>query len=125
MAKQFPAELSSPAVFRCVRVSGTDDDADEEFAYQTSVNISGHVFKGVLYDHGPESRHTTMGASEDSSVGGGAEQFNLVAGSAVAMNPEAAVISSGLTTINPSLYQAPLNAFMAGMQLFPPPRSSN
>ncbi|PQM38555.1 protein SHI RELATED SEQUENCE 5 [Prunus yedoensis var. nudiflora] len=49
---QFPSEVSSPAVFRCVRVSAMDD-ADDQYAYQTAVNIGGHVFKGLLYDQGP------------------------------------------------------------------------
>ncbi|KAK6131253.1 hypothetical protein DH2020_035010 [Rehmannia glutinosa] len=51
----FPAEVNSPAVFRCVRVSAVDN-AEEHLAYQTAVNIGGHVFKGILYDQGPETR---------------------------------------------------------------------
>ncbi|PPD81987.1 hypothetical protein GOBAR_DD21070 [Gossypium barbadense] len=38
----FPAELSSEAVFRCVRVSNVED-ADDQYAYQTAVNIGGHA----------------------------------------------------------------------------------
>lgn len=30
------------------------DDTVNEIAYQTSVNIGGHVFSGLLYDQGPE-----------------------------------------------------------------------
>ncbi|KAL1833756.1 hypothetical protein ACET3Z_003407 [Daucus carota] len=54
----FPAELSIPATFRCVRVS-CDENAVDEYAYQTSVNIQGHVFKGILYDQGPAAQETS------------------------------------------------------------------
>ncbi|ONK73651.1 uncharacterized protein A4U43_C04F33830 [Asparagus officinalis] len=51
----FRREVSLPAVFRCVRVSQVDEGDQEELAYQTSVSIGGgHLFKGILYDHGPE-----------------------------------------------------------------------
>lgn len=122
VGQQFPAEVSYPAVFRCVRMSGMDD-AEEEFAYQTSVNIAGHVFKGILYDHGPESRYTTMEGGEGSSGGGGGQQFNLIAGAATATGSAAVATSGNPTMIDPSMYPAPLNAFMAGTQFFPPPRS--
>lgn len=47
----FPGEVSSPAVFRCIHVSSIDNAVDQ-YAYQTSVKIAGHVFKGILYDQG-------------------------------------------------------------------------
>ncbi|KAF7809693.1 protein SHI RELATED SEQUENCE 1-like isoform X1 [Senna tora] len=50
--EDFPAVVNSHAEFKCVRVSSVDD-ADEQYAYQTAVNIGGHVFRGILYDHGP------------------------------------------------------------------------
>ncbi|KAL0741490.1 hypothetical protein Bca4012_083003 [Brassica carinata] len=49
----FPAELSSIADFRCVKVSSIDDEK-EQYAYQTTVNIGGHVFRGILHDQGLE-----------------------------------------------------------------------
>ncbi|XP_055814739.1 protein SHI RELATED SEQUENCE 1 [Solanum dulcamara] len=49
----FPGEVSFPAVFRCIRVSSIDNVVDQ-YAYQTSVKIAGHVFKGILYDQGPD-----------------------------------------------------------------------
>ncbi|KAK4805029.1 hypothetical protein SAY86_004846 [Trapa natans] len=123
VGQQFPAEVSSPAVFRCVRMSGMDD-ADEELAYQTSVNIAGHVFKGILYDHGPYSRYTATECGEGTSGGGGAQQFNLIAAGSSPATASAAVTTTGNPTmIDPSMYPAPLNAFMAGTQFFPPPRS--
>ncbi|KAM7518207.1 hypothetical protein LguiB_017169 [Lonicera macranthoides] len=103
----FPAELSSPAVFRCVRVNSMDN-TDEQLAYQTAVNIGGHVFKGILYDQGPETG--------SSSSGGGTSQqppHNFIT----------ATTSNNPPFYDPSInYPAPLNAFMAGSPYFPPPR---
>ncbi|KAG1360638.1 putative protein SHORT INTERNODES [Cocos nucifera] len=53
-AASFPPEVSSQAVFRCVRVSPVDE-AEDEYAYQTAVSIGGRLFKGILYDQGPEA----------------------------------------------------------------------
>ncbi|KAM7264087.1 hypothetical protein ACFE04_001770 [Oxalis oulophora] len=50
---EFPAEIRSTATFRCVRVSSMNDD-NNKYAYQASVNIGGHQFKGILYDEGPD-----------------------------------------------------------------------
>ena len=97
------------------------DDVDEEFAYQTAVNIAGHVFKGILYDQGPESRYTSGGESS--------QQLNLIteaaATTAAAATTTAAATSSnpGTSMLDPSLYPVPLNAFFAGTQFFPPARS--
>ncbi|GKA53235.1 SHI related sequence 5-like protein, partial [Tanacetum coccineum] len=66
----FPAEVSSQAVFRCVRVTAMDEE-EEQLAYQTAVSIGGHVFKGILYDRGPESRYNHPGGGDNSSGGGG------------------------------------------------------
>ncbi|XP_023003919.1 protein SHI RELATED SEQUENCE 1-like isoform X2 [Cucurbita maxima] len=113
----FPAELNSPAVFRCVRLSSTDD-TDDQYAYQTAVNIGGHVFKGILYDQGPENNYVPGETS--SSGGGGLQPLNFIAGAADAN----AASSAALPLLDPSsLYSAPLNSFMAGTQFFLPPRS--
>ncbi|KAK4796278.1 hypothetical protein SAY86_028604 [Trapa natans] len=120
--QQLPPEVRSQAVFRCIRVSGMED-ADEEFAYQTSVNIAGHLFKGILYDHGLEQHYNTVGDGEGSTgVGPGAQQFNLVAGGSSAEMSPPATTAGNPTMIDPSLYPAPLNDFMAGMQFFPQSR---
>ncbi|KAL4312121.1 hypothetical protein GQ457_01G009440 [Hibiscus cannabinus] len=122
---QLPQEVSSPAVFRCVKVSAVDDE-DEELAYQTSVNIAGHVFKGILYDQGPESHYTSAGETSHS------QQLNLI--TTVATTAEtagtittttAAASSSHPVTsmLDPSLFPPPFNAFIAGTPFFPPPRS--
>ncbi|KAK8683739.1 hypothetical protein V6N13_039790 [Hibiscus sabdariffa] len=113
---QFPTEVSSQGVFRCVKVSAMDD-VDEEFAYQTSVSIAGHVFKGILYDQGPENRYTSGGESSP--------QLNLITAAATptTTTPVSTSSNPGPNMADPSVYPAPLNAFIAGTQFFPPPRS--
>ncbi|KAL8244280.1 hypothetical protein R6Q59_010538 [Mikania micrantha] len=122
----FPGEVSSPAVFRCVRVSAMDE-AEEQLAYQTAVSIGGHVFKGILYDHGPENRYNQSGEGS-SSAGGGVtqlQQLNLItSGSTSATGVETVSINPAVSFIDPSsTYPTPFSAFMAGTQFFPPPRS--
>ncbi|KZV29207.1 Lateral root primordium protein-related [Dorcoceras hygrometricum] len=124
-----PSEVTSQAVFRCVKVSAIDD-AEDHYAYQTEVNISGHVFKGILYDQGTESHY--MAAGETSSGGGsvsaGVQQLNLITGTSATATSAATTSaalggSSASLFLDPSLYPAPINSFMAGTQFFPPPRS--
>ncbi|GFY95842.1 lateral root primordium (LRP) protein-like protein [Actinidia rufa] len=113
----FPPEVNSAAVFRCVRVSAMDD-ADEQFAYQTAVNIGGHVFKGILYDQGPDSRHS--GGCESSS-GGGQQPLHLINAAATTTTATTGNIPA-VTMPYSSMYPTPLCAFLAGTQFFPPPR---
>ncbi|MED6186871.1 hypothetical protein PIB30_070825 [Stylosanthes scabra] len=54
--EEFPASMSSMGIFRCVRVRSMDESVNE-IAYQTSVNIGGHLFTGLLYDQGPHHHH--------------------------------------------------------------------
>ncbi|GLT42836.1 hypothetical protein SLA2020_168170 [Shorea laevis] len=117
-AGSFPAEVSSPATFRCVRVSSIDDAVDQ-YAYQTTVVIGGHVFKGILYDQGLESHYTTGECSsretQQSNV-----QVNaaapVLAGAAPSSSPVAATQTPALPS---SSYAPPFNAFMAaGTQFF-------
>ncbi|KAA8536059.1 hypothetical protein F0562_028537 [Nyssa sinensis] len=101
----FPAEVNLSAVFRCIRVS-SNDNAVDQYAYQTAVNIGGHVFRGILYDQGPESHFATG----ESSSGGLLQHANL---------PTAITTCSA----SPSSFPSPLNAFMRGTQYFPYPKS--
>ncbi|KAG9148046.1 hypothetical protein Leryth_003623 [Lithospermum erythrorhizon] len=108
----FPAEVNSPAVFRCVKVSSAVDDAEEKYAYQTAVSIRGHVFKGILYDQGPENIHYSGGG--DGPTGGGdgvhhQQPLNLIA-------------AATTTMIDSSVYPTPLSAFMVGSPFFQPSR---
>ncbi|XP_029127125.1 protein SHI RELATED SEQUENCE 3-like [Cajanus cajan] len=57
---RFPAIMSSTALFSCVQVRSMDDTVNE-IAYQTSVNIGGRVFSGLLYDQGPEQSFNARG----------------------------------------------------------------
>nr|GMD58164.1 protein SHI RELATED SEQUENCE 1-like [Ipomoea batatas] len=99
----FPAKVSLTAAFQCVRMRSVDD-GDDQYAYQAAVNIGGHVFKGILYDEGPES-HTaaTSGATTAAAT---------------------ASDHQGSGYVDPaSIYPAPLSTFMAGT-FFPPPARS-
>ncbi|KAF7828906.1 protein SHI RELATED SEQUENCE 1-like isoform X1 [Senna tora] len=119
----FPPLVSSSVEFRCVRVSSMDE-ADEQYAYQTAVNIGGHVFRGILYDHGPDSSYMSTGDTSSTGAGGGVQPLNLIA-AAPALPTTAALGSSTASLVDPSLYAAPLNTFMSGSgtQFFPHPRS--
>ena len=114
----FPAQYNSEAVFRCVRVSSTDDADHEQLAYQTAVNIGGHVFKGILYDQGP------YGGGESSSRGGGGggQPLSLITAATTTATVATTSYHQGVNMLDPSFYSAPLNAFMTGTQFFPPPR---
>ncbi|CAL0314459.1 unnamed protein product [Lupinus luteus] len=121
----FPAMVSSSAEFRCVRVSSMEV-TEGEYAYQTAVNIGGHVFKGILYDQGPDhSTSVNTGGGESSSTGvlgdGGVQFSNLIT-----TTTTVTTITTAGALVDPSfLYPTQLNTFMplSGRQLFPHPRS--
>ncbi|KAH6811912.1 hypothetical protein C2S51_025674 [Perilla frutescens var. frutescens] len=79
--ENLPAEMCFPAVFRCVRVSSMDNAVDQ-YAYQTSVSIGGHVFTGILYDQGPEPQGTAgnyvTGESSSSAAAAAAAAAGLL-----------------------------------------------
>ncbi|WOL04296.1 protein SHI RELATED SEQUENCE 1-like [Canna indica] len=111
----FPAEVSSPAVFRCVRVSPMDD-AEDEFAYQTSVSIGGHVFKGILYDQGPDS----YGESSSSTAAAAITTTAAAVAANLSAPPSSTTAAASTGLLDPAtLYPTPLSAFMAGTQFFP------
>ncbi|XP_016464049.2 protein SHI RELATED SEQUENCE 1-like isoform X1 [Nicotiana tabacum] len=119
----FPAEVSSQAVFRCVKVSAIDD-AEDQFAYQTAVNIGGHLFKGILYDQGPEGRYSGGGGESSSGSAAAQQALNFITGATTSTTAAAATSHQQQhgTMFDPSVYPTPINAFMAGTQFFPPPR---
>jgi hypothetical protein len=87
-------------------------DAVDEYAYQTSVNIGGHVFRGILYDQGPESRYSTAGEGSSLAL----EQPNLATASTTnSANAEPLILASS----SPFHF----NAFMPGKQFLPRPKS--
>lgn len=113
---QFPHELNSPAVFQCVRVNSMDTP-EEQYAYQTAVNIGGHVFKGILYDQGPDAPYNAGGDLSSSTAADADQNLSLITASTTAA-------PASVNPFDPSLYpNIPLNTFMAGTQFFPPPRS--
>ncbi|XP_057739135.1 protein SHI RELATED SEQUENCE 6 isoform X2 [Arachis stenosperma] len=57
--ESLPGHVRAPAVFKCHRVS-TVGNGENEFAYLATVHISGHVFRGFLYDHGVDPKNTIM-----------------------------------------------------------------
>ncbi|KAG6577238.1 Protein EXPRESSION OF TERPENOIDS 1, partial [Cucurbita argyrosperma subsp. sororia] len=107
----FPAEVNSTAVFRCVRMTTLDEPTGtDQYAYQTAVNIGGHIFKGILYDHGPDQHHHHHNPPISASPDGGALLITT-AESAAPLDP-------------PPSYPAPLNSYIpAGTQFFQPPTS--
>jgi LRP1 type putative zinc finger protein len=75
-----PRHVRGPAVFRCVRVTSVDDGGggggtNGEVAYQAAVTINGHLFRGLLYDHGAEA---VMPTASDLNLGSAAP--NLYSG---------------------------------------------
>jgi len=52
---KFPAVTSSMATLTCIQVRSMDGTVNET-AYQTSVEIGGHLFSGILYDQGPDQQ---------------------------------------------------------------------
>ncbi|XP_076940677.1 protein SHI RELATED SEQUENCE 7-like [Bidens hawaiensis] len=116
----FPAEVSSPAVFRCVTVSAMNV-AEEQLAYQTTVSIGGHVFKGILYDHGPSGVDSSSTAG-DGGTSSQHQQLNLI--NSGTMGAATTTVNPNATSVDPSsMLPTPLNAFIVGTQFFPPPRS--
>lgn len=128
-----PAEVNSLATFRCIRVSSEDNVVDQ-YAYQTSINIGGHVFKGILYDQGPTTASciggSTGGAESSSATTSDNNhhlhhyQLDITASSAAAAAALPPPSSGGANLLYPppSLYSAPYNTFLPGMQFFPHPR---
>ncbi|CAL9105350.1 unnamed protein product [Musa acuminata var. zebrina] len=105
--ESLPPEVSTQAMFRCVRVSHVDEP-DDVYAYQTAVSIGGHVFKGILYDHGPEADYP----SSSSSPAAAAAITNISTG-------DATIATAAAATELLEPYPTPLSAYMACTQFFP------
>lgn len=113
----FQAEVRSMATFQCVRVRSVEEGEDQ-YAYQTSVNIGGHIFKGILYDQGPSSSSSakincyTAGQTSSAGTGDVLDQHppDFVGGGA----------RQQLQFLNTSSYSFPqLGPSFSGMQFFP------
>ncbi|KAK8626784.1 hypothetical protein V6N13_134416 [Hibiscus sabdariffa] len=128
----FPAEVTSPATFRCIRVSSVED-ADDQYAYRTAVNIGGHVFKGILYDQGPDQGHYSIGecsSRETPPPPPTLQQPNRTDAAAdltMATTNTTTTVSTSLLaaeTLLPFAYASPFSPFMssAGTQSFLHPK---
>ncbi|KAB2635541.1 protein SHI RELATED SEQUENCE 3-like [Pyrus ussuriensis x Pyrus communis] len=123
----FPADVNSMATFRCVRVSSVEDTVNKH-AYQTSVVIGGHVFKGILSDQGPNYT-TAAGQSSSSQHVMNKETSNFISAAASASNITASTSSAAADHQVPYHHQLPssyplipFNAFMPGTQFFLNPK---
>lgn len=130
----FPGEVSFPATFRCVRVRSNDDNAVEnidQYAYQTAVNIQGHVFKGLLYDQGPAHAHAHAASSlqditSSSTTNSYAAAVAGGASSGIFMLHQPPNLHPTTTTTTTTTYPvaaAPFNLLSPGTQFFPFPKS--
>ncbi|RLN00855.1 protein LATERAL ROOT PRIMORDIUM 1-like [Panicum miliaceum] len=83
-----PRQVRGPAVFRCVRVTSVDDGGGGggtgEVAYQAAVTINGHLFRGLLYDHGADTDGRAAAAAADVQLG--TSDLHLGSASAAAPN---------------------------------------
>lgn len=95
------------------------EESSEQYAYQTAVNIGGHVFKGVLYDQGPDSNYTSTSGGGEGCSDRADQHLNLTTATTTTGtgNPSASILDPS------SLYPTSFNAFMSGTHFFPSPRS--
>lgn len=86
------------------------------------------MFKGILYDQGPESTYISGGESSSSIQHQQQHQLNLITagvGTAAVDGGGGGVVGSGSFMDPNCLYPAPapLNTYFAGTQFFPSSRS--
>ena len=77
--ERFAREVSMDAVFRRVRLGL--GGPEPEVAYYTTVTIAGHVFRGVLYDVGPNSGSTAASDTDGSGSGEVGSSLSTAGGS--------------------------------------------
>ena len=111
--ESLPRQVRAPAVFKCVRVTAVED-GDDEYAYQASATIGGHVFKGFLYDQGIETRDqnsfpnfSELHLGGNSSSGGGRNVGGST--SSPLLDPSDVYASSGGGLITGSNYGNTIN----------------
>jgi len=109
---KFPAVTSSMATLTCVQVRSMDETVNET-AYQTSVEIGGHVFSGILYDQGPDQQSFNTIRSLDQQ-----QNLNLFSSNAIHTRDEGASATMAATTSHRHLLfppPHPLPSFKPGM----------
>ncbi|CAH9085099.1 unnamed protein product [Cuscuta europaea] len=121
----FPGKVSTTAVFQCVRMRSVDDD--DQYAYQASVTIGGHLFKGILYDEGPEEAQYHMTPAGEASSGcgsaGGGLQPHHQNHSSLLLSTVVGAASSRAATDPEHQHGGSgyVDPFMAAGTFFPPP----
>ncbi|KAG0565352.1 hypothetical protein M758_8G179800, partial [Ceratodon purpureus] len=99
-----PPEVRAQALFKCVRVTGVED-GENEFAYQATVKIGGHIFKGVLYDQGLDlAQQAVTSNPSELQLGGGGGGAGGVRGNLPSSSP----------LLDPSGMYGPGNALLGG-----------
>ncbi|KAF0924390.1 hypothetical protein E2562_010065 [Oryza meyeriana var. granulata] len=73
VAERFPREVSSEAVFRCVRL-GPVDQAEAEVAYQTAVSIGGHCPAALQPAHHDSMNAASLLLNFDRSLSAGSNE---------------------------------------------------
>lgn len=91
----------------------------DQYAYRTAVMIGGHVFKGILYDQGPDQGHYSLGECPSRQTP--LQQPNQ----ALTMATASTATASATEALFPLAYPSPFSAaFMsAGTQFFLHPKS--
>lgn len=107
--------MRAQALFKCVRVTGVEDGENDMFAYQATVKIGGHIFKGVLYDQGLDLAQQQAVTSNPSDLqlgagggGGGA------GGGGVRGSGSGSALPSSSPLLDPSGMYAPGNPLLGG-----------
>ncbi|KAK7391650.1 hypothetical protein VNO78_20067 [Psophocarpus tetragonolobus] len=75
--QSLPRYVCASTVFRCHRVFAIRS-GEYEIASMAKVHISGHVFKGFLYDHGADGKSDMPSVSELQLGNNGSEKNNGV-----------------------------------------------
>ncbi|CAM6076436.1 unnamed protein product [Sphagnum tenellum] len=95
-----PPEVRAQALFKCVRLMGVED-SENEFAYQATVKIGGHIFKGVLYDQGVDNGQAAAAAPSPSALGelqlggGNSRGGGMPSSSSALIDPSSSLYGSG------------------------------
>ncbi|XP_041013606.1 protein SHI RELATED SEQUENCE 1-like [Juglans microcarpa x Juglans regia] len=114
----FPAEVHLRAAFFCIRLGSVNDAAEDQYAYQTAVSIGGHLFKGILYDQGPDHESNCTPGEGSSLAPQPPKLLNAADLANVTTNP------AYTETLHPPLFPFPFTTpFMPGTQFLQRPKS--